>query len=202
MDSLRILASERSPREQLEGHSKGPVCRIGWTPSWGKRIQPIRSDLLPFFADARERLEFPVREFGAPEIACIAGAFARTIDACRYTCWACAIMPDHVHLIIRKHKHAAEEMIANLQRESHLALRSAGRFDIDHPIWGGPGWTVFLDTPDEVRRTIGYVERNPIQIGLPKQLHAFVKRYNNWPLHDGHDPNSPYARRLRQSGRS
>jgi hypothetical protein len=54
-------------------------------------------------------------------------------------------MPDHVHILIRKHKHLAEEMIANLQRESHLRLRKFGLVDMAHPIWGGPGWKVFLD---------------------------------------------------------
>lgn len=108
-------------------------------------------------------------------------------------------MHDHAHLIIRKHKHNTEEMIANLQRESHLALRDAELFPMDHPIWGGPGWSVFLDHPSEVWRTIGYVDKNPLGIGLPKQVYRFVKPYDDWPLHEGHDPNSPYARRLRQS---
>jgi len=106
-------------------------------------------------------------------------------------------MPDHVHVLIRKHKHQAEEMIRNLQRESHLLLRTRELFDMDHPIWGGPGWSVFLDHPEEVWRTISYVEENPVKIGLPKQKHPFVIPYNNWPLHEGHSPNSPYVRRMR-----
>ena len=48
-------------------------------------------------------------------------------------------------------------------------LRDRGLRDLDHPTWGGPGWKVFLDAPDAVRRTIGYVERNPFEIGLPAQ---------------------------------
>jgi REP element-mobilizing transposase RayT len=32
-----------------------------------------------------------------------------------YTCYACAIMPDHVHLLIRKHKNLSEEMIEKIQ---------------------------------------------------------------------------------------
>ncbi len=28
-----------------------------------------------------------------------------------------------------------------------------------HLIWGGPGWKVFLDSPDDIRRTIPYVQR-------------------------------------------
>jgi REP element-mobilizing transposase RayT len=164
-----------------------------------KRIQPTRSELLAFFVSVKDRLAFEVCEFGPREIACIAKALAQTIAACRYTCYACAIMPDHVHLIIRKHKHTVEQIIANLQRESHIALRDAGMFPMDHPIWGGPGWSVFLDHPDDVWRTIGYVENNPSAVGLPTQAYSFVTPYDNWPLHEGHSPNSPYAKRLRRT---
>ena len=164
-----------------------------------RKVQPVRRELLQFFQDARDRLAFPVQEFGEAEMACIAAAFARTLEAYRYTCWACAIMPDHVHLIIRKHKHTAEAMMANLQRESHLALRDASCFDLHHPVWGGPGWSVFLDHPDDVWRTITYVQKNPREIGLDKQTYPFVNPYDNWPLHEGHSPNSPYAKRLRKT---
>ena len=56
---------------------------------------------------------------------------------------------------------------------------------------------MFLDEPEDIRRTIGYVEKNPAERGLPRQAWEFVKVYDGWPLHPGHSPNSPYARRLR-----
>ena len=59
----------------------------------------------------------------------------------------------------------------------------------------------FLDHPEEVRRTIPYIEQNPKKIGLAQQCWPFVKVYDDWPLHAGHSPNSPYARRLRALGR-
>ena len=161
-----------------------------------KKIQPASRDIRAFYARAKDVLTFPILEFGREEFAVIAESFARVIATCRYTCYACAIMPDHVHLIIRKHKHLAEEMIANFQRESHLLLRERGLRDMEHPVWGGPGWKVFLDHPNDIWRTIDYVEQNPVKIGLPRQQFGFVTRYNNWPLHEGHDPNSPYARRM------
>ncbi|MBI1830024.1 MAG: hypothetical protein HYR84_01075 [Planctomycetes bacterium] len=104
-------------------------------------------------------------------------------------------------LLIRKHKHSAEEMAKNLKVASQLRLITAGIRAADHPTWtGGNGWSVFLDHPKEIRRTIPYIEDNPLRIGLPKQSWPFVKQYDNWPLHEGHSPNSPYAKRLRQLG--
>jgi hypothetical protein len=82
-----------------------------------------------------------------------------------------------------------------------LRLRASGSRDTDHPVWGGPGWKVFLDHPDEIRRTIKYINDNPVKAHLPIQSWPFVTPYDGWPLHPGHDPNSPYARRLRAVGR-
>ena len=166
-----------------------------------KRIQPARRELLTFFDQARERLDYPVLTFTDEMIRAIAGAFGRSIEANQYTCYACAVMRDHVHLVVRKHKHSAEEMISCLQRESHLALRGAGLVDFEHPVWGGHGWKVFLDEPDDVRRTVKYVEDNPLPFRMPVQRWEFVKEYDGWPLHPGHSPNSPYAKRLRELGR-
>ena len=65
----------------------------------------------------------------------------------------------------------------------------------------GYGWRGFLEHPDEVRRTIGYIDRNPLPIGLPRQSWPFVTPYDDWPLHAGHSPNFPYAKQLRAAGR-
>lgn len=119
----------------------------------------------------------------------------------KLTCWACVIMPDHVHLLIRKHKLPAEDMIERLQAGSAARLRTLARWGDEHPVWGGPGWKVFLDHPDEVRRTVTYIERNPDPCRLPRQKHTFVVPYDGWPLHPGHSPNSPCAQALRAAGR-
>ena len=106
-------------------------------------------------------------------------------------------MPDHVHVLIRKHRDRAEDMMCHLQDASAEALRSAGLRDPAHPVWGRPGWKVFQDHPDDVWRTIRYIRDNPRKLGRPAQQWAFVTPYNNWPFHPGHSPNSPYARRRR-----
>ena len=162
-----------------------------------KPVQPAGWVVREFYDRAAQHLRHPIITLDDRMVGSVAAAFAGTISEMRYTCYACAIMPDHVHLVIRKHRDSAEEMIRNLQRDSHLRLRADGVADMNHPVWGGPGWKVFLDEPDDIRRTIGYVERNPDGTGQPRQSWPFVTPYNNWPLHPGHSPNSPYARRLR-----
>ena len=60
---------------------------------------------------------------------------------------------------------------------------------------------MFLDYPDEVRRTAGYIERDPLPLGLPVQQRPFVTLSDNWPLHAGRSPDSAHARRLHEHGR-
>jgi REP element-mobilizing transposase RayT len=167
-----------------------------------KRVQPAGREVRRFYQQARPLLQHPALEFDANARDEVGRAFGEVIAAQRYTCYACAVMPDHVHLLMRKHRHLAEDMMGWLQEASRYRLYDTGHRPPDHPVWtSGSGWKVFLDHPDEVRRTVGYIERNPAPLGLPPQRWDFVQPYDGWPLHPGHDPNSPYARRLREAGR-
>ncbi len=89
-------------------------------------------------------------------------------------------MPDHVHVLIRKHRDRAETMIAHLQNASRAAVLQAGRRKPDHPVWGGPGWKVYLDCRDDMERTVRYIWNNPIKVGRPPQVWPFVDAYDGW----------------------
>lgn len=166
---------------------------------YGRRaIQPPSHVVRDFRDRAKKKLKHPLLKLGLEETSAVACAFSQTILEHRYTCYACAIMPDHLHMIIRKHKHRAEQMIGNFQQASRLRLSTESLRTADHPVWARSGWKGFLDHPDAIRRTIRYIEDNPMKWKLPAQKWPFVKEYDGWPLHPGHSPNSPYARRLRE----
>lgn len=148
-----------------------------------KRVQPSSRSIREFYDEAKSRLKFPLLSLNLEDFLIVANAFADAIRHYGYTCYSCAIMPDHIHILIRKHKHLAEDMIENLQDASRSALVNANARAEDHPTWGGPGWKVYLDTPDEIRRTIRYIEDNPIKLRLPPQQWQMVTAYDNWPLH-------------------
>lgn len=108
-------------------------------PHYGrKRLQPASRDIRAFYEDARFRLKFPLLELSSDDATQVAEAFAAVIARERYTCYACAIMPDHIHLLIRKHEHSVELMIAHFQDARCLRLRTSGSRSNDHPVWGGP----------------------------------------------------------------
>ena len=161
---------------------------------------PPSATIREFCARAGGVLKFPLLEFTSSEIPAIADGLAEAMSRYRYTCYACAIMGDHVHLIIRKRRGKAEEMIENVQEFCRLRLGSSPLRSPDHPVWARSGWKVFLDHPDDIRGTIRYIRENPLKHRMSPQEWAFVAEYDGWPLQAGHNPNSPYARRLRECG--
>ena len=118
--------------------------------------------------------------FSEADVRVIAASFAKTIAEERYTCYACALMDDHVHCLIRKHRDSAEDMLGKLQAYSATALIDAGQRPEDHRVWGGPGWKRFLYTREDIERVNRYIEQNPIRAGKPAQRWPFVKPYNGW----------------------
>lgn len=181
--------SERVASVSLEGLGEHHVGR--------RKEQPPSKGIRRFYREAEDVLNHTLLEFGFADIEIVAEGFADAVAEHRYTCYACAILPDHVHLLIRKHRDSAEQMIEGLQRASRSLLVRRGRRAPEHPVWATGGWKGFLDRPEGVRRTIRYIQDNPVKMRRGRQEWGFVTEYDGWPLHPGHSPNSPYARRLR-----
>src|SRR5262245_17790927 len=76
-----------------------------------KKIQPPSSEIREFYENACEVLKHPLLRFWEEDIQILASSFAKTIREQRYTCYACVIMPDHVHMLIRRHRDMGDRMI-------------------------------------------------------------------------------------------
>jgi REP element-mobilizing transposase RayT len=113
----------------------------------------------------------------------LSDAFAKVIAERRYTVWACAILSNHAHLVIRRHRDDALAMWHAVAAECRDRLRLFAEIGAEHPVWSTRPYKVFLRTPEEVRGRIEYVDRNPEKEGLPQQRYDFVQPYNNWPFH-------------------
>src|SRR3954451_19976750 len=72
-----------------------------------KKILPASRNIRAFYHQASGILKHPLLELGRQEILSVASGFSEAIRINSYTCYACAILRDHVHLIIRKHRHTA-----------------------------------------------------------------------------------------------
>jgi len=145
-----------------------------------KKVQPCASRLREFYERAEPLLRHAILTISDADLAVVADGFGQIMKRHRYTCYACAIMPDHVHVLIRKHRHLAEDMIENLQNESRDALIKASCRKAVHPVWARHGWKVYLDSRDEIERTIRYIRANPLKAGRPEQTWPFVVAYDGW----------------------
>lgn len=124
----------------------------------------------------------PVR-FTAAQMGAVARGIARAVAESRYVVFACSIMPEHVHMVVQRHRNLAERMIGHFKARATQQLIE----EIIHPLarhldpdgavpcaWARRGWKVYLDSAADILRAIPYVEDNPLKRHLPRQTHAFV----------------------------
>lgn len=99
---------------------------------------------------------------------------------------ACAIMPDHVHVVVARHPFDGDQIMACLKRAGTRGMNEAGL----HPLhsyprasgklpcpWAAGGRKVFLKTAADMVGRIRYVEQNPIRAGFKPQRWSFVVPY-------------------------
>ena len=123
----------------------------------------------------------PVR-FTGVQAQAIAEGFAAT----GYPIHACAIMPDHVHLILGRTSLKIESVCDQLKARATAKLneRSLHPF-ADQPYkngriptpWARKGWWVFIADMDHLDAAIRYVQSNPMRSGLKPQRWSFVTPY-------------------------
>jgi hypothetical protein len=66
-----------------------------------KKVQPSAREVREFREQAKQVLKHPLLDFKPSEFAIVADGLAEAIRRHSYTCYASAIMPDHVHALIR-----------------------------------------------------------------------------------------------------
>ncbi len=136
--------------------------------------------------EAKRHLQYPAVQFTAAQIGAIGEGFQRAAADLDLPIHACAIMPDHVHIVTGRRRNTAEYAAGFFKRAATRRLMEAGI----HPLrdyrqangriaspWVAGGWFVYLNTPLEVRDRIRYVENNPTKAGLPPQKWKFVRPY-------------------------
>ncbi len=148
-----------------------------------EHLQPSREELRVFHRQAEPLLEFPRFWMDEAKRQAVGGAIGEMVAARRYTVWACAVLSNHMHMVIRRHRDDALSMWDAIVDLTRLRLRLFSDVGDDHPVWAARPYKVFLRTPDEVRARIKYVDRNPEKEGLSRQQYAFVQSYDNWPFH-------------------
>ncbi len=135
---------------------------------------------------AREALRYPPVEFtGIQALSCGRG-IARAVRKYGFVIWECCILPDHMHLVVKRHRYLIEDVIRQLRTEMTKQLLEDGL----HPLaeyrepdgslpcaWSRSPWKVFLDDEKGILRSIDYVRDNPLRRRMPRQTWSFVVPY-------------------------
>jgi len=134
-------------------------------------------------AAARAALLYPPVSINEQQALTIADGFHIQAQKSGYAVWACAILPEHTHMVLARHTYHVERMANLLKGASTTQMMRVG----NHPLrehaakderpprmWSGHQWKVYLDNEDSIREAIAYVERNPLEEGKPRQHWGFV----------------------------
>ena len=144
-------------------------------------MQPSSKEIREFHKEAHDILKHPVLTFDDVDVTLLGKSFGQIIGERDYICHACTIMPDHVHMLIRRQCDRAEEMIAAFQETGRTDLIDAGKRSPTQPVWtAGPGWKTFINSRRQFEAEIGYIRQNPKKIGKPEQAWDFVTEYDGW----------------------
>ena len=139
---------------------------------------------------AKTKLRYPPVRLNGLQARAVGRGFAKVIDRTDLSVWACAILPEHVHLAIARHRYSVERLAnllkgeatrqllkENLHPFAHLQV-SAGRLPT---VWGRGQWKVFLNNEAAIVRAIEYVRSNPVKEGKPPQKWPFVIPFDGIP---------------------
>jgi REP element-mobilizing transposase RayT len=134
---------------------------------------------------AKGALRQPAVIFSGVQARAVARGFAWYAERARLGVLACAVLPDHVHLVIERHRLTAEQLVIQLKAAAtrKLIAESLHPFQelaerVRAPKCFARGqWDVFLDSVEDIRRAVGYVEGNPEKEGKPRQRWSFVRPF-------------------------
>ena len=90
------------------------------------------------------------------------------VDRLGLTVHACAVMNDHVHVLVRRSGHRIEYLVNQLKGAATRAL------GLRTTPWTRGGWNVFLHEHDAVVAAAEYIDANPPASHLAPQNWSFV----------------------------
>ena len=116
----------------------------------------------------------------------VANGFCCHAHKCGYALWGCAILPQHTHLVMARHRYKVKQMVNLLKGTATKQLIHEGNHPMagyakngEHPsqMWARGFWKVYLDSDTQIENAIAYVLDNPIKEGKPLQDWKWITPY-------------------------
>lgn len=130
--------------------------------------QPPRDKLLRFWTDSLpciSRKPFFINDHSRPAIA---AGFTRVIQKLKLMAPACAIMNDHVHILVLRSKYSIEYLVNQLKGAATAELK------LKQTPWTRGCWKVFINDTESLAAAADYIRANPAAAGLADQSWDFV----------------------------
>lgn len=143
--------------------------------------QPTSEELRAFYQMAQQRLHFPLLWWNSAERQAIACAFGQVIARDQLTCYTCAILRSHIHVLFRKHHLKAEGISNLLQDQVREALKAQKLVPQDHPVFSADSCHHFKSKPGQMAETIEYIRGNYAKHNIEPVDFPFVTFYDGWP---------------------
>ena len=142
--------------------------------------------------EAKQALKRRAVVFSAEQMARVGAGFADAVRDADYCIYACAILLEHVHMVVARHARKIEMIAAHLRGRANLKLIDAGLHPFQNEFnrkcerpspWTEHPWPVYIDDEAHLRCAVRYVEENPVKAGWPRQQWPFVRplRWGNAP---------------------
>jgi REP element-mobilizing transposase RayT len=139
--------------------------------------------------ETKERLKYPSVTFNDFQINAVGRGFGRFAEKSGLRILACAILPEHVHLVVARHRYKVEQAVILLKGEASRVLAEEGVHSMAKfprrkgrlaTCWARGEWKVFLNNAHDVARAVAYVEDNPLKEGRPEQCWEFVQSWKDF----------------------
>jgi REP element-mobilizing transposase RayT len=135
---------------------------------------------------AKEALPLPPVHLTGLQARAVARGFATSAQKGKVSVLACFILPEHVHLVVARHRCKIEWIVNQMKGAATRRLLEeqlhpfAGWRGADGRVpmcWAAKLWKVYLNSEEDMTRAIAYVEQNPVKEGKPQQQWSFVSRF-------------------------
>ena len=129
---------------------------------------PTQQELLKFWTEAVSRLNRPQFFLNDNSRSIVADAFDKVVKRLNLKIPACAIMNNHVHIVILRSKYRIEYLVNQLKGAATRNLK------LKHTPWTRGCWKVFINDTEALIAAVKYVQANPACAGLPSQHWNFI----------------------------
>jgi REP element-mobilizing transposase RayT len=124
---------------------------------------------------AKQALRHPPADITGVQAVAVVEGFRKACDESGYFIHACAVLPEHIHLVIGWHRRDIRKIVGHLKSNATRRLKDSGQWTFgNRTMWGEHGWNVYLYNIPAVKRAIRYVEANPEKEGKKRQSWSIV----------------------------